>query len=114
MQLMKRLAMLVTPTQATATGSFVAVNLVSRIPGLGRKPTAVAPGRLADIRHWPGAAARLAGRCRQGVSLAFICSSARHKSRHGRNQPLQAVLRRNQQEMAHEKPIAQAGAAKRC
>jgi hypothetical protein len=33
---MERLAMLVTPTHATATGSFVAVNLVSRIPGLGR------------------------------------------------------------------------------
>lgn len=28
--------MLVTPTHATATGGFVAVNLVSRIPGLGR------------------------------------------------------------------------------
>lgn len=47
-------------------------------------------------------------------ALAFLCASARHKSRQGRQQPLQAVLRRNQQDMAQEKPIAEAGAAKRC
>ena len=38
MQFMERLAMLVTPTHATATGNFMGVNLVGRIPGLGRLP----------------------------------------------------------------------------